>query len=147
MKRKMDIKLVKAKDSDTLFLLKLRKLTMVEYLKKAGLYLTDDQHLSRVKIHFNAAYIIKQLDEKVGLLKYIETKDAIEILQFQILPKYQGKGIGNYLLNDMIKLSGSLDKNILLKVLKENPARYLYERNGFCIIGEDQYEFHMQFKK
>ncbi|WP_299212859.1 GNAT family N-acetyltransferase [uncultured Aquimarina sp.] len=143
----MNIELIKAKDTDTVFLVKLRKLTMVEYLEKAGLYVSDDQHVSRVKIHFNAAYIIKQLDERVGLLKYIETKDAIEILQFQILPKYQGKGIGNYLLNHIIQLSESLHKNILLKVLKENPARYLYERNGFCIIGEDQYEFHMEFKK
>ncbi|WP_299246934.1 GNAT family N-acetyltransferase [uncultured Aquimarina sp.] len=143
----MNIKLVKAKDSDMLFLVKLRKLTMVEYLEKAGLHLSDDQHLSRVKIHFNAAYIIKQLDERVGLLKYIETKDSIEILQFQILPKYQGKGIGNYLLNYVIKLSESLNKNILLKVLKENPARYLYERNGFDIYDEDQYEFHLELKK
>ncbi|WP_299259222.1 GNAT family N-acetyltransferase [uncultured Aquimarina sp.] len=143
----MNIKLIKAEEIDMVFLVKLRKLTMVEYLEKAGLYLTDDQHLSRVKIHFDAAYIVKQLDETVGLLKYIENKNTIEILQFQILPKYQGKGIGNYLLNYMIQLSVSLHKNILLKVLKKNPARHLYERNGFCIIGEDQYEFHMEFKK
>ncbi|MFD2563491.1 GNAT family N-acetyltransferase [Aquimarina rubra] len=143
----MHIELVKAQNKDIVFLVKLRKLTMVKHLEKAGLHLSDDQHLSRVKFHFNEAYIVKQLDERIGLLKYIETSNAIEILQLQILPSYQRKGIGNFLLNHMIQLSKSLHKSLVLKVLKENRARYLYERNGFKTIGEDRYEFYMELKK
>lgn len=140
----MDIELAKAKDGDIEFLVQLRKSTMGEHLKKAGLYLSEEEHLSRVKIHFDSSYVIKEKEEKIGVLKYVETTNTIEVLQFQILSNHQGRGIGNYLLNHMIQLSGSQNKNLTLKVLRENPARHLYERNGFQIIGEDQYEFHMK---
>ncbi|WP_299435792.1 GNAT family N-acetyltransferase [uncultured Aquimarina sp.] len=141
----MDIELVKAKDEDGTFLFQLRKLTMLEHLEKAGLYLSEEEHLSRVKIHFNSSFIVKQKEEKVGVLKYVDTSNTIEILQLQILPNHQGRGIGKFLLNHMIQLSRSLNKKLILKVLKENPARHLYERCGFQTIGEDQYEFHMEF--
>ncbi len=142
----MDIKLVKAKNVDITFLLKLRKLTMEEHLQQAKLYVSDEEHLARIKFKFDDAYIVKRLDDSVGLLKYIETKVAIEILQFQILPDHQRKGIGKYIIDYMIQLATTLNKNLLLKVLKENPARYLYKRNGFQTFGEDQYEFHMKYE-
>jgi ribosomal protein S18 acetylase RimI-like enzyme len=33
---------------------------------------------------------------------------------------------------------------VMLKVLKGNPAKRLYDRLGFEIIGEDEKEFHMR---
>ncbi|WP_108804631.1 N-acetyltransferase [Aquimarina sp. Aq107] len=143
----MNIELIKAKDEDIVFLLELRKQTMIEHLEKAGVFLSEDGHVSRVKFHFNNSHVIHLNDSRIGVLKYIETNNSIEILQFQILPKYQGKGIGNYLLNYIIQLSRDANKNVRLKVLKENPAKFLYERNGFKIYDEDQYEFHMEFIK
>ncbi|MDH7446289.1 GNAT family N-acetyltransferase [Aquimarina sp. 2201CG14-23] len=140
----MDVELVKAADVDIEFLFQLRKQTMVEHLENAGLYLSDKDHMSRVKFHFDGSYIVTQSNEKVGVLKYIKTDKTIEILQLQVLPEHQGKGIGKYLLEYMTSLSRSLNKELILKVLKENPARYLYERNGFNVIDEDQYEFHMK---
>jgi len=140
----MDIELTKARDVDTNFLVQLRKLTMVEHLEKAGLYLSEEEHLSRVKINFDSSFIVKQKEEQVGAIKYVETSNEIEILQLQILPNHQGKGIGKQLMNYMIQVSSSLNKDLILRVLKENPARYLYERFGFQTIGEDQYEFHMK---
>ena len=127
----MDIELTKARDVDTNFLVQLRKLTMVEHLEKAGLYLSEEEHLSRVKIHFDSSFIVKQKEEQVGAIKYVETSNEIEILQLQILPNHQGKGIGKQLMNYMIQVSSSLNKDLILRVLKENPARYLYERFGF----------------
>ncbi|MHA7056870.1 GNAT family N-acetyltransferase [Aquimarina sp. M1] len=143
----MDIALVKAKYEDIAFLVKLRKLTMVEHLEKAGLHFSDDQHMSRVKIHFDNSYIIQHKKKQVGVLKYIETSGVIDILQLQILPKYQGKGMGKHVLNHMIKLSEDFNKKLTLKVLKENPARYLYKRNGFTVVDEDEHEFYMEFEK
>ena len=35
-------------------------------------------------------------------------------------------------------------KNIELTVLKDNPAKNLYERLGFIITGEDEHEYFMQ---
>ncbi|SEK80054.1 Acetyltransferase (GNAT) family protein [Aquimarina amphilecti] len=141
----MNIELIKAKDEDIVFLLQLRKQTMIEHLEKAGLFLSEDQHLARVNFHFDSSYVIQLNESKVGVLKYLDTNGAIEILQLQILPEFQGKGIGKYLLNHIIQLSDDLNKVVRLKVLKENPAKFLYERNGFKIVGEDPFEFHMEF--
>ncbi|WP_405208953.1 GNAT family N-acetyltransferase [Aquimarina sp. LLG6339-5] len=143
----MNIELIKAKDGDIAFLLQLRRQTMIEHLEKAGLFLSEDQHVSRVKFHFDGSRVIHLNEARVGVLKYIETNNSIEILQFQILPKYQGKGIGKYLLNYIIQLSDDLNKVVRLKVLRENPAKFLYQRNGFKIYDEDQYEFYMEFVK
>ncbi len=37
-------------------------------------------------------------------------------------------------------------KNVELAVLKANPVKLLYERLGFSITGEDDYEFYMELK-
>ncbi len=138
------LKLVKAKEQDKNFLLRLRKLTMVEHLEKSGIYLSDEEHLSRIDFHYDSAYVILNSTEKVGLLKCIETEKTIEILQIQVLPKYQGQGIAKCLIKNLTIKAETSHKSLTLKVLKENPAKYLYERIGFNIINEDQYEFHMQ---
>ncbi|WP_299609760.1 GNAT family N-acetyltransferase [uncultured Aquimarina sp.] len=143
----MNIKLHKATNDDITFLLELRRQTMIEHLEKVGLFLSEEQHLARVRIHFDHAFIILQHKEKIGVLKYIETDSVIEILQLQITPKFQGKGIGNYVLNDVIEQAIATNKEIRLKVLKENPAKFLYERNGFSIYDEDSYEFYMKLVK
>ncbi|WP_271783387.1 GNAT family N-acetyltransferase [Aquimarina algiphila] len=138
------IKLVKAKEADKSFLLHLRKLTMVEHLEKAGIYLSDEEHLSRIDFHYDSAYVILKSKEMAGLLKCIETEKTIEILQIQVLPKYQGQGIAKSLIKDLVIKAEASHKKLTLKVLKDNLARHLYERNGFKIIGEDEYEFHMK---
>ncbi len=118
---------------------------MVEHLEKAEIYLSDEEHKARIDKYFEGAYIILASHKKGGLLKCIDTKDKIEILQFQVLPEYQGKGIGKYILKRVISKAKSENKNLIIKVLKENPARYLYEQKGFKIVGEDQFEFCMKF--
>lgn len=138
------LKLIKAKEVDKDFLFDLRKATMVEHLEKAGIYLSDEEHLSRIDLHYDSTYLVLRSNKKAGMLKYIETENTIEIAQLQILPEYQGKGIGRYLIKDLARKAEASNKILTLKVLKENPAKVLYERCGFSITGKDTYEFHMQ---
>ncbi|WP_062053580.1 GNAT family N-acetyltransferase [Aquimarina longa] len=138
------IELIKAQESDKDFLFRLRKLTMDEHLKNSRIHLSDEEHLSRVNFEYENAYVLSLSAQRVGMLKHIEKVHYIEIIQLQILPEYQGQGIGKSVLKDIITEAKALGKSLKLKVLKENPARYLYERSGFSIIGEDQYEFDMQ---
>ncbi len=120
---------------------------MVEHLEKARIYLSDEEHEARIDKCFEGSYIILASHKKVGLLKCIETKAEIEILQLQVLPGYQGKGIGKQILKGVISKAEAENKNLRLNVLKENPARHLYERNGFKIVGEDPFEFYMKLVK
>ncbi len=68
-----------------------------------------------------------------------------EIVQIQIEPKFQRKGIGQQIIEAVIKDSLDKNKEIYLSVLKENPAKELYLRLGFKITGEDDSSFMMLF--
>jgi ribosomal protein S18 acetylase RimI-like enzyme len=138
------LELIKAQELDKDFLFNLRKVTMVEHLEKAGVFLSDEEHLSRIDFQYDSAYVILKSNRKAGVLKYIETENTIEILQIQVLPEYQGQGIGKRLIKDLAIMAEASNRNLTLKVLKENPARYLYEHMGFNTVDEDTYEFHMQ---
>lgn len=139
----MKLDFVKAKDGDKKFLLHLRKSTMTEHLEKAGLFLSDEDHMKRVLFNFENSYIITSENQALGLLKYVENENEIAILQLQILPEYQGKGIGKQVIEFLTRKGENVAKNLSLKVLKPNPAKRLYERNDFKVTGEDDYEFYM----
>ena len=138
------LKLVKAEESDKNFLIGLRKSTMIEHLEKAGIYLSEEQHISRVNFKYENTYLIYTSNQKVGMLKYIENENSIEILQLQIIPDYQGLGIGKRIINQVTDICKISNKILTLKVLKENPAKHLYQNIGFTIVGEDQHEFFME---
>jgi ribosomal protein S18 acetylase RimI-like enzyme len=140
----MTLKFKKVKDSDIGFLVKLRELTMIEQMEKAGLCLSNQEHLSRIRSYFDSTYIIYQSNLKVGMIKYFETQNTLEIVQLQILPPHQSQGIGKTVLNNICSKYEFLDKAIKLKVLKDSPAIKLYERIGFQIFDADEYEFYMQ---
>ena len=141
----MEIELKKINDSDLNFLINLRNLTMFDQLKKAGIKLSEQENLLRVKSYFENTFIILLSDTKVGMIKYIETYSRLEIIQFQILPSFQRKGIGMAVINQLCSYTGYSGKELKLKVLKGNPAKCLYEKIGFKIVGSDEHEFHMQY--
>ncbi|SHI95916.1 GNAT family N-acetyltransferase [Aquimarina spongiae] len=140
MSSKSDIKLIKAKIEDKDFLFDLRKQTMVEHLEKSGLFLSDEEHRKRVDKSFENSFLILYQEHRAGLLKYEENEALLEVLQVQILPKYQNKGIGKQVLQYLFEK----EKIIQLKVLKDNPAKNLYARLGFITVGEDEHEYHME---
>ncbi len=142
----MSFELIQATEADKAFLLTLRKLTMVEHLEKAGLYLSDEEHTLRLNDNYECSYLILYSGEKVGTLKYRELTDKIEIMQLQIHPKFQGKGLGNKVMERVLGWSKDKHKKIELAVLKANPAKLLYQRLGFSITSEDDYEFYMEIK-
>ncbi|GAA4109308.1 GNAT family N-acetyltransferase [Aquimarina addita] len=118
---------------------------MTNHLATAGLFLSKDEHLSRIALFFDTTFIIRIANKNAGMLKYVQNKEKTEIVQLQILPKYQGKGVGKYIVNYMIQKSLDLKSRLMLKVLKQNPAVRLYERCGFQIVDQDTHEFYMEY--
>jgi GNAT superfamily N-acetyltransferase len=82
----------------------------------------------------------------VGTMATIESRECIEVGQFFILPEYQRKGIGTYLLKKTLDRAGRLGKNVTLRFLRNNPVESLYVRNGFRIVGADEVFHHMERK-
>jgi ribosomal protein S18 acetylase RimI-like enzyme len=140
----MKFEFIQASEKDKAYLLNLRKLTMVEHLEKSGQFLSDEEHELRLNDAYDCSYLITYANESIGTLKYREHEDKVEIIQVQIHPVFQGKGFGRRVLEQVIE--NSKPKPVGLTVLKESPALELYQRLGFQITGEDQYEYFMRTK-
>lgn len=146
MKFTIGFRAVKHEDLD--FLLELRKKSMSKHLAQAKIKLTNDQHLERIKENYYDSHIILRDRKAIGLLKLgvvalNGTKKSLHIRQLQILPKYQGQGIGSKVLTVVKKRALQLQLPITLNVLLKNPARGLYLRHGFQIEGKNKLEFQM----
>ncbi|MDX2371027.1 MAG: GNAT family N-acetyltransferase [Colwellia sp.] len=139
----------KVKHDDIDFLLKLRKRSMSAHLVKAKIKLTNEQHLERIKEHYYDSHIILRDRKAIGVLKMgvISLNGAtksLHIRQLQILPEFQGEGIGSKVLTVVKKRALQLQLSITLNVLLKNPARGLYLRHGFQIEGKNKLEFQMR---
>ena len=61
----------------------------------------------------------------------------------EILPEYQGRGLGAALVRGVIAEAEARHLPVRLRVLKINPARRLYERLGFAVAGETETHYEM----
>ncbi|OOG19362.1 GNAT family N-acetyltransferase [Sphingobacterium sp. CZ-UAM] len=142
-----EIKYRPALKSDLKFLLDLRIQTMNQHLIASSLPVSDEAHLQRIEYQFVHATIIEINKCAIGLLKVHRQANNIELIQIQVAPSYQGKGIGTRILNDLIKEATESEKTITLSVLKTNPAKGLYLSVGFKIVGETDDSYLMLFEK
>jgi len=134
-----------ALESDLNFLLDLRAKTMNPHLITSSLSTTVDSHMQRIKYKFEHASIIECNGTSIGLLKIERKQDDIELIQIQIDPLYQGKGIGKKILKAIITDAISEGKSITLHVLKVNQAQRLYLKLGFKIIEENEHSYLMKY--
>jgi len=145
----MDVNLryKQADDTDIDFLLNLRMKTMNPHYENSGLSTDKETTLQRILYKFENANIILLDNEPIGLLKVDRTFTNIEVLQLQIDPSQQGKGLGKKILADILEEASLAGKTVSLSVLKTNKAQYLYTTLGFIIVGEDQYSYFMETEK
>jgi len=136
-----------ALESDLNFLLDLRTKTMNPHLIASSLSTTVDSHMLRVKYKFEHASIIEYNRTSIGLLKIERKQDGIELIQIQIDPLYQGRGIGKKIFEQIINEANSEKRSITLQVLKVNKAQRLYVKLGFKIMEESHDSYLMKYSK
>ena len=76
--------------------------------------------------------------ERVGVMHVEERADVHFIRMIFLSPAFQGRGVGSRLLLAEAARARAEGKPLLLKVIKINPAKRLYERLGFAVIDEDE---------
>ncbi|MGI2022927.1 GNAT family N-acetyltransferase [Shewanella glacialipiscicola] len=123
----MQFKFIKATARDWDYLFDLRKLTMVEHLEKSGQFLSEEEHQFRLKNSYKYSHLIIYDKSVVGTLQFREFEDKVEIMQLQIHPNNQGKGLGSLVLKQVLETSKP--KYLELTVLKENRALNHYNLN------------------
>lgn len=138
------IELREARESDVPFLLKLRALALEPHEEKAGLKPSEERRLERVRAHFESGQIIELEGQAIGVIKVVRSPEQWKLLQVQVLPQYQGRGIGTEVVLGVLDRAREAKKAVVLTVLKENPARRLYERVGFKVVGEREHVYEMR---
>ncbi len=95
--------------------------------------------------HFDPAHsrTVVVNGEDVGVIAIEWNVVDAFIVNIEILPDYQGRGLGAALVHGIIAAADSRNLPVRLHVLKINPARRLYERLGFVINGETETHFLM----
>ena len=82
--------------------------------------------------------------EDVGCQWVRTHADAFELVRLYVLPEAQGRGIGTQLVTRLCRRAARDGLPVRLRVLKVNPARHLYQRLGFEIVGENDSHFSMR---
>lgn len=133
-----------ATTADIPFLLALRQRTMDSHLAASGVIIDLVTHRERLMFRFDCAEVILDDEQPVGLLKVARDAVPWTVIQIQLDPEFQGRGVGSQLLGELIREATFAKADLALSVLKANPARGLYERLGFVVVGEDSHEYYMQ---
>jgi ribosomal protein S18 acetylase RimI-like enzyme len=87
--------------------------------------------------------IIEQAGRRIGVW-VTHQKDHIFLNEIQLLPDFQGQGIGSTLIKQELEQARALNLPMRLRVLKANRARKLYERLGFVVYDETETHFLME---
>ena len=68
-------------------------------------------------------------------------KETTKLHRIYLLKEFKGKGLGKKGLDFMKKMAAQTrDKRIILNVNKENPARKMYESQGFKVFKEEVFD-------
>jgi ribosomal protein S18 acetylase RimI-like enzyme len=144
----LKISLRPAQPSDERLLFKLYASTRLEELAmvpwneaqlEAFLKMQFDAQKRTYQMQYPAAdhHIILNGAQEMGRLMVHRTVDDILLVDITLLPEFRGRGIGGKLLGELQGEATREGKRVRLHVLRTNPARRLYERSGFSIIGGD----------
>ena len=127
------------------FALHLYLLTMRPYVQELTVWDEQKQRANFAAQWKREEVRIMSVDGKdVGWLQVAELPAEIRLQKFFVSPEYQRSGIGWEILSNLLATWRSTGKKIVLRVLKNNPARRLYERLGFSVVAEAGVIFRMR---
>jgi ribosomal protein S18 acetylase RimI-like enzyme len=76
-------------------------------------------------------------DARIGRWWVDHTGKAIEVLDIGLLAAWRGRGIGGWCLTTLLAQAAEQGLSVDLRVIETNPARRLYQRLGFEVIGSE----------
>lgn len=121
------------------FIFELRVRTMKPFFE-CTLGWNETEERKKAADELSHTNIVMVGEKRVGVIKVIPKADELHLHQMQILPELQMKGIGSELIRQTIVRSKQLCKPVTLYVLKNTPAKRLYEQWGFFVIQD--YDHH-----
>lgn len=96
----------------------------------------EERRIVEAAFEDGEASLITWAEERVGWLHVRRTPSSLELWQIFVVPAHRGRGIGRAVLEAVKAQAHSLALPVLLAVLRNNPARRLYAREGFRVHAE-----------
>ena len=91
--------------------------------------------------------VIQVADDDVGAIWVEADPTRIYVTDLQILPNWQGRGIGTAVVKDTIRQAVVSGRVVELAVLQLNDgAKRLYERIGFEVMHRDEPFIYMRYR-
>jgi ribosomal protein S18 acetylase RimI-like enzyme len=136
-----------AHDED--FLYALHKATMHDYVMETWGVWDELWQRERYRQNFQPQRLrVIQLDgQDIGMLHLQERTEELFLVNLEILPEFQKRGVGSQIIRQVIEEANQLGKPVALQVLKVNlAARALYQRLGFGVTGENDTHYIMAYE-
>ena len=114
-----------ATEADVGFLIELRNQTMSAHQVAAGLVPSDEERRTRVLVRYDCAEILVRAGEPIGLLKVARDGLDWDLKQIQLIPEFQGRGLGTQILRGLVAEARRAGAVVRLILLKRSPARRL----------------------
>ena len=117
-----------------------------ELQKNAFVTMQSMAQLAEYKTKFpDAAFqIIVYKKKDAGRFYTWENETEIRLIDITVLPQFRGKGIGSFLLGELIKRSNKEQKKISLHADPASPVLELYRRLGFIHIRNNGRHYYME---
>lgn len=111
---------------------------------------TWDEHWQRQyfeeKWTHNLYRIIEHEGKSIGAIWVTEYPEQHVLNEIQVLPEFQGQGIGSTLIRQEIVRTQARQIPLRLRVLTQNTrAQYLYTRLGFVVTSETETHLFMEY--
>ena len=143
----MEIRFRPATQADYPFLYSLHRQTFLAYVDQTWGWDEAQQEMAfRQEFAASVREIICWREQDIGSIVVEDHDDFLFLDYIAILPAYQNQGMGTAIVKRLLEEGARRALPVKLSVLKVNPARYLYERLGFCIVGNDEYRYYMEAK-
>jgi ribosomal protein S18 acetylase RimI-like enzyme len=98
-------------------------------------------------LHEAAFSVVEVGEVAVGTVALKRDPDCVHLVELQILPEHQRRGLGSALLVAVCERAQADSLPLRLQVLHENHgARRLYERHGFVVTGTIPTHYLMEWK-
>jgi GNAT superfamily N-acetyltransferase len=132
-----DIRLRAATENDANFIYRIIETTMRSYVEQIWGAFSEEYNRRNVAetIRGQGYSIITIKGQDVGALAVERHSTHIELTQIYLLPSQQNKGVGTLFIRELAREAKESEKPLRLRVLVSNPARRLYEREGFQVTS------------
>jgi ribosomal protein S18 acetylase RimI-like enzyme len=131
-------------DADSLY--RLHRAALKVYVEQTYGPWDDEWQQRRFAQHYRPSecQIITLRGQDVGVVRAAEGDAEVCLGVIEILPQFQGRGIGTSVIQSVLDKAHGKGKPVTLQVFKVNPARRLYTRLGFDTVGETETHYQMR---